>query len=148
MLSTQSFSSNSLQFFPDKIPLNLNRCPVKIVTGIWPPNVINITSVDEAGIEMEFIKAMESHLNCNLSVHIDEELDMGLKFDENEEPTGRMGLLKVYAIYMNIYSTKSLHVSIKLQFRKRNTIYFLGLCQLHRMFLRILIRLIAFYQIN
>lgn len=95
MLSTQAFTMNSLPFFPDKVPLNLNRCPVKICTGIWPPNTINITSVDEAGIEMEFIKTMEYQLNCNLSIHIDEAQDMGLKFGENEEHTGRMRLLKV-----------------------------------------------------
>lgn len=95
MMSAQTFRMNSLSFFPDKIPLNFNRCPVKIVTGIWPPNVINISSVDEAGIEVEFIKIMELQLNCNLSIYIDGDQDMGLKFGENDEPTGRMGRLKV-----------------------------------------------------
>lgn len=68
--------------------------------------MINITSVDEAGIEMEFIKTMEHQLNCNLSIHTDEAQDMGMKFGENEEPTGRMGLLKVLcicALYSNIF---------------------------------------------
>lgn len=96
MPSTPPFSTNSLPFFPDKIPLNLNRCPVKVTTGIWPPNVINTTStIDEQGIEMEFIKTMEYQLNCNLSIDTDEEQDMGLRYGENEEHTGRMGLLKV-----------------------------------------------------
>lgn len=89
---------NSLPFFPDKVPLNLNQCPVKIITGIWPPNVINVSTsnFDGAGIEMEFIKAMAHQLNCNLTIHKDEDEDMGLKIGENEEPTGRMGLVKVY----------------------------------------------------
>lgn len=39
------------------------------ITGIWPPIVINIASVDEAGIEVEFIKTMEYQMNCNISVH-------------------------------------------------------------------------------
>lgn len=106
-LSTPASSIHSLPFFPDKIPLNLNGCPVKIITGVWPPNVINISSVDDAGIEMEFIKTMEHQLNCNLSVHADDGLEMGLKFCENEDLTRRMRLLKVYAFYMNIPSTKS-----------------------------------------
>lgn len=53
--------------------------------------MINITSVDEAGIEVEFIKILEYQLNCNLSVHVDVDEDMSLSFSENEEPTGRMG---------------------------------------------------------
>lgn len=83
---------------------------MKIITGIWPPNVINIASVDEAGIEVEFIKTMEYQMNCKLSMHIDDAEDMGLKFGDNEEPTGRMGLLKVYGILVNMLVEDFIHL--------------------------------------
>lgn len=86
---------NSLPFFPDKIPLNLNRCPIKIITGIWPPNVIRLSSIEEAGIEVEFIKTLEKQLNSVITVDHDNTEDMGLKYGDEEEPTLRLGRLKV-----------------------------------------------------
>lgn len=42
------------KLFPSKIPRNLDKCELKIVTGLWPPNIIDIHRKRYPGIEVWF----------------------------------------------------------------------------------------------
>lgn len=40
------------KLFPSKLPRNLDKCEIKIVTGLWPPNVIDVNRELYPGIEV------------------------------------------------------------------------------------------------
>lgn len=90
---SSSSSPSDLQFFPNKIPLNLNNCEIIVSTGIWPPSVIDVTS-NEPGIETEFILTVMQHINASVTFVVDTESWHGLTQDEQEEHSGRLALLK------------------------------------------------------
>lgn len=54
------------KFFPTKIPLNLNKCPLKVGYVHWSPNVINWSKKVESGIECEFISSVIKYTNMSL----------------------------------------------------------------------------------
>lgn len=57
--------------FPDKIPLNMNGCPVKIKMVAWPPYTIQPISISNAheglssleGVEIDLIRTIGIHAN-------------------------------------------------------------------------------------
>lgn len=87
---------NSLPFFPDKIPLDLNHCPVQTSVSIgWPPSVNDLSSINEAGIEVDFIMALQKQIRCNISFLPGSMADLGFNPRENGENFGRIAMLKV-----------------------------------------------------
>lgn len=91
---------DGVNIFPEKIPVNMNGCPVKIATLIYPPyilpalngknlgNNVNLTT----GIEIKIVQSIAQQANFSPKFHIlDESENWGRIFPHNKSGTGMMG---------------------------------------------------------
>ena len=91
---------DEVNVFPTKLPKNMNGCPVKIATIIYPPyilppskgqnkgNNVNLTN----GIEIQIIKSIAKQANFSPKFHVlDESENWGQIFPLNNSGTGMMG---------------------------------------------------------
>ncbi|CAD7077181.1 unnamed protein product [Hermetia illucens] len=80
------------KLFPPKIPRSLHGCEIQIVTGLWPPNVIDINREIFPGIEIEFIRVIAQHMNF-VPKYLYRNNDAG-RFLPNRTWTGFMGYIQ------------------------------------------------------
>ncbi|CAO1421445.1 unnamed protein product [Diamesa hyperborea] len=91
---------DGVNIFPAKVPVNMNGCPVKIATLIYPPfifppskgqkvgNDVNLTK----GIDIQIIKNIAKQANFSPKFHVlDESENWGQIFPLNNSGTGMMG---------------------------------------------------------
>lgn len=86
---------NKLPFFPPKIPLNLNNCEVKISANVWPPNIIDLNSTTEPGIETALMNDIAKHINAKMVLVAVDIVEMGLR-EKNGTWTGKCQLVQVH----------------------------------------------------
>lgn len=103
--------------FPEKIPNNLNNCPIPISTTLYPPFIQKPLDIDlikfkdgdvaklTAGIEIEIFITIGALLNIKPSFRYHKDQDLGQIF-ENGSGTGVLGALLSKTSYIGIGNIK------------------------------------------